>query len=195
MLASLSRARVVRDSFHRAATFLDRFLGPVKVEQAKVGQPWRHDQVGGSPAMRLRAIRTCMMLMLEANTSSRDGIVGSSGGCAGISTPRLSCSLRIQSPTTPARRLGLEDQRAGDAQDVRAEIDRDQNVGAHRAASDTGTGLTSPPSTSTIPSCSTGANNPGTAIEARTASSGRATAQPDFRSGVQRRRDGGEGHG
>ena len=38
-------------------------------------------------------------------------------------------------------------------------------------ASDTGTGLTSPPSTSTMPSRSTGANNPGRAMEARTASS------------------------
>jgi hypothetical protein len=36
---------------------------------------------------------------------------------------------------------------------------------------DTGTGLTRPPSTSSSPSRSTGANTPGMAIEARTASS------------------------
>ena len=36
--------------------------------------------------------------------------------------------------------------------------------------SDTGTGLTRPPSTSQLPSCSAGVNSPGSAIEARTAS-------------------------
>ena len=43
-----------------------------------------------------------MMLMLEASTSSTDGIVGSSGECAGISGSSVSRSLRIQSPTGPA---------------------------------------------------------------------------------------------
>jgi hypothetical protein len=37
------RTKIVRDSLHRALAFLDRFLCPVKVEQAKVSQPRRHD--------------------------------------------------------------------------------------------------------------------------------------------------------
>jgi hypothetical protein len=37
------RRKIVRDSLHRVLAFLDRFLCPVKVEQAKVSQPRRHD--------------------------------------------------------------------------------------------------------------------------------------------------------
>ena len=66
----------VRDALHRAAAFLNGFLGPVKVEQTKVGQPRRHDQVRRLARHAAARIRTCMMLMLEASTSSRDGIVG-----------------------------------------------------------------------------------------------------------------------
>ena len=73
----------VRNALHRAAAFLNGFLGPVKVEQTKVGQAGATIRSGGSPAMRLREIRTCMMLMLEASTSSRNGIVGPSGPCRG----------------------------------------------------------------------------------------------------------------
>ena len=41
----VQQSKGVRDSFHRGATFLDRFLSPVKVEQAKVRQPRRHRHI------------------------------------------------------------------------------------------------------------------------------------------------------
>ncbi len=85
--------------------------------------------------------------------------------------PRLSRSLRIQSPTAPA---GASI--AGSVRRWRPKISEERSTAITRSApiaraSDTGTGLTSPPSTSTDPSRSTGMNNPGTAMEARTASS------------------------
>ena len=39
------RGRSVCDSLHRAVTFLDGFLRPVKIEQAKMGQSRRHDHI------------------------------------------------------------------------------------------------------------------------------------------------------
>lgn len=56
----------------------------------------RHDQVGGSPAIRLRLIRTCMILMLVVSTSIMEGILGAPGKCVGMSAPKLLCSLRIR---------------------------------------------------------------------------------------------------
>ena len=38
--------KVVRDALDCAAAFLNGFLGPVKVEQPKVGQARGHDEVG-----------------------------------------------------------------------------------------------------------------------------------------------------
>ena len=89
------------DSLHCETTFLDGFFGPVKIEQAKVRQPRRHDQIWRLARHPAARIRTCMMLRLVDNTSRMFGIANSSDGCADTSGPRLSCSLRIHSPTTP----------------------------------------------------------------------------------------------
>ena len=61
---------------------------------------------GGSPAMRLRVRRTCMMFRLEATTSSMDGISGAPSSLAivGIGTSSIqpesaaqtNASLRIR---------------------------------------------------------------------------------------------------
>ena len=55
------------------------------------------------------------------------------------------------------------------AQDVRAEIDRNHNVGAHRAGQRNGYWIDESAIHQHHPSCNTGVNTPGMAIEARTA--------------------------
>jgi hypothetical protein len=50
----IQRRECVCDSLNRELTFFNRFLGSVKIEQAKVSKSWRHHQV---PAQQWRRAR------------------------------------------------------------------------------------------------------------------------------------------
>ena len=81
------------------------------------------------------------------------------------------------------------------AQDVGAEIDRDHNVGAHRARQRHGHGVDEPAVHQHHAVAQHRREQPGHGDRGAHRVERRAAAQPDFRPGVQRRRDRGERHG
>ena len=132
----------------------------------------------GSPASRLRVILTCMMLMPFSMAAKSDG-ASAAWRTSGTVAP---AAMRLAS--NRARSLLLNGLRgpgwvsSADSMSIEARAER---ISLFRStamtisepsarATETGTGLTRPPSTSHMPLRDTGVNRPGMAMEARTAS-------------------------